>query len=79
LIFPVKISKSLTMDSKTDRELSKRATVKPPPKKRFRIVKLEERIAPGKGGNGTNNCGGGGGGGGNSGASSGWSGGVSIY
>lgn len=26
--------------------------------KRFRIVKLEERIAPSKGGNGTNNCGG---------------------
>jgi hypothetical protein len=24
--------------------------------KRFRIVKLEERIAPSKGGNGTNNC-----------------------
>jgi hypothetical protein len=28
------------------------ATPKP---KRFRIVKLEERIAPGRGGNGTNN------------------------
>jgi hypothetical protein len=25
--------------------------------KRFRIVKLEERIAPAKGGNGTKNCG----------------------
>jgi hypothetical protein len=25
--------------------------------RRFRIVKLEERIAPTKGGNGTNNCG----------------------
>lgn len=25
--------------------------------KRFRIIKLEERIAPRKGGNGTNNCG----------------------
>jgi hypothetical protein len=25
-------------------------------KKRFRIEKLEERIAPKKGGNGTNNC-----------------------
>jgi hypothetical protein len=24
--------------------------------RRFRIVKLEERIAPSKGGNGTNNC-----------------------
>ena len=28
-----------------------------PPKRRFRIEKLEERIAPKKGGNGTNNCG----------------------
>jgi hypothetical protein len=33
----------------------------PPPSaerkpKRFRIVKLEDRIAPGRGGNGTNNC-----------------------
>jgi hypothetical protein len=27
-----------------------------PPKKRFRIEKLEERVAPSKGGNGTNNC-----------------------
>ena len=27
-----------------------------PPKKRFRIEKLEERIAPKKGGKGTNNC-----------------------
>jgi hypothetical protein len=25
-------------------------------KKRFRIVKLEERVAPSKGGNGTTNC-----------------------
>jgi hypothetical protein len=31
----------------------------PAPKKRFRIEKLEERIAPKKGGKGTNNCGGG--------------------
>jgi hypothetical protein len=31
----------------------------PAPRKRFRIVKLEERIAPGGGGNGTHNCGGG--------------------
>ena len=30
------------------------------PRKRFRIEKLEERIAPKKGGKGTNNCGGGG-------------------
>ena len=27
------------------------------PRKRFRIAKLEERIAPKKGGKGTNNCG----------------------
>ena len=44
----------------------------PAPRKRFRIAKLEERIAPSKGGKGTNNCGGGGG------TSSGLSGG-SIY
>jgi hypothetical protein len=31
----------------------------PERKRRFQIVKLEERIAPGKGGNGTHNCGGG--------------------
>ena len=30
-----------------------------PPVKRFRIEKLEERIAPAKGGKGTHNCGGG--------------------
>jgi hypothetical protein len=30
----------------------------PLPKRRFRIEKLEERIAPKKGGKGTNNCGG---------------------
>jgi len=28
------------------------------PRKRFRIEKLEERIAPAKGGKGTHNCGG---------------------
>jgi len=28
------------------------------PRKRFRIERLEERIAPKKGGKGTNNCGG---------------------
>jgi hypothetical protein len=28
-------------------------------KRRFQLVKLEERIAPGKGGKGTHNCGGG--------------------
>jgi hypothetical protein len=30
-----------------------------PPRRRFRIEKLEERIAPSKGGKGTHNCGGG--------------------
>jgi len=45
------------------------------PRRRFRIEKLEERIAPSKGGKGTHNCdGGGGGGSNNSGASSGFSG-----
>ena len=29
------------------------------PRKRFRIERLEERVAPRKGGNGTNNCPGG--------------------
>jgi hypothetical protein len=42
-----------------------------PPLKRFRIEKLEERIAPSKGGKGTHNCGGGGGSGASSGLSSG--------
>jgi hypothetical protein len=28
------------------------------PRRRFRIERLEERIAPAKGGKGTNNCGG---------------------
>jgi hypothetical protein len=32
----------------------------PAPRKHFRIEKLEERIAPKKGGKGTHNCGGGG-------------------
>ena len=32
----------------------------PAPSKRFRIEKLEERIAPQKGGKGTHHCGGGG-------------------
>ena len=43
------------------------------PRKHFQIEKLEERIAPSKGGKGTHNCSGGGGGGGSndSGASSG--------
>jgi hypothetical protein len=33
----------------------------PASRKHFRIEKLEERIAPAKGGKGTHNCGGGGG------------------
>jgi hypothetical protein len=44
------------------------------PRKRFRIEKLEERIAPKKGGKGTHNCGGSGGA-----TSSGSFGGGSIY
>jgi hypothetical protein len=39
---------------------SRPAEPTPAPKKHFRIEKLEERIAPVKGGKGTNNCGGGG-------------------
>lgn len=35
----------------------------PAPRRRFRFEKLEERVAPKKGGKGTHNCGGGGGGG----------------
>ncbi len=33
-----------------------RPTLSPAPRKRFRIEKLEERIAPAKGGNGTRHC-----------------------
>ena len=47
------------MESKSPTDSPRPAKGKKP---RFRIVKLEERIAPGMGGNGTNNCGGGGGG-----------------
>jgi len=35
---------------------SKQDRNEPPPRKRFRIEKLEERIAPKKGGKGTHNC-----------------------
>ena len=42
----------------------------PAPRKRFRIEKLEERIAPAKGGKGTQNCSGGGSGASSSGFSS---------
>jgi hypothetical protein len=65
------------MNSKSDRESLPHVTGNRTPKKRFRIVKLEERIAPAKGGNGTNNCGGGNNS--DSSASSGFSGGGSIY
>ena len=51
------------MSSKHDRPEANPKTTPDaaPPRKRFRIEKLEERIAPKKGGKGTNNCGGGGG------------------
>jgi hypothetical protein len=50
------------MSSKQDRPESNRkpAPDAAAPRKRFRIEKLEERIAPSKGGKGTHNCGGGG-------------------
>jgi hypothetical protein len=40
---------------KQKKALESSAQAKPKPK-RFRIVKLEERIAPKRGGKGTNNC-----------------------
>ena len=43
------------MNSKNDRARA-RSDGKPMPKERFRIEKLEERIAPKKGGKGTHNC-----------------------
>lgn len=48
------------MDPAGDRkkEAARTPTEAPKPLKRFRIEKLEERIAPTKGGKGTNNCGG---------------------
>jgi len=47
------------MSSRETRKSSGKAKpeVALPPMKRFRIEKLEERVAPKKGGNGTNNCG----------------------
>jgi hypothetical protein len=39
-----------------DPKAPKQAPDAPAPRKRFRIEKLEERIAPKKGGKGTNNC-----------------------
>ena len=58
------------MDSKEAPKSSKPVEVSAKaPKKRFRIEKLEERIAPKKGGHGSHQ----------SSASSGFSGGVSIY
>jgi hypothetical protein len=47
------------MSSKHDRPETNRKPDPAAPRKRFRIEKLEERIAPKKGGKGTNNCGGG--------------------
>src|SRR5262249_52413523 len=49
-------SRSSNMNSKSEREKSEnpRPVDDRTPKKRFRIVKLEERIAPGGGGNGSN-------------------------
>jgi len=46
------------MTPKNDRaQLERTATAgQLTPRKRFRIEKLEERIAPKKGGNGTHNC-----------------------
>jgi len=41
------------------RETAQPRSAVPTPRKRFRLERLEERIAPKKGGNGTNNCGGG--------------------
>jgi len=41
-----------------DAKAPKHAPDAPAPRKRFRIEKLEERIAPKKGGKGTHNCGG---------------------
>jgi hypothetical protein len=34
-------------------------SMSPAPRRRFRLIKLEDRIAPKRGGKGTNNCGGG--------------------
>lgn len=47
------------MKRKTQRVPNEKAEV-PSQRKRFRIERLEERIAPKKGGKGTHNCGGGG-------------------
>ena len=47
------------MNSKNNRPVQNSGAAIDPaaPRKRFRIAKLEERIAPKKGGKGTNNCG----------------------
>jgi hypothetical protein len=46
------------MKPKNDRsQPDPRSAAAPAPRKRFRIETLEERIAPKKGGKGTNNCG----------------------
>jgi hypothetical protein len=49
------------MNSKSERSSSRPSAGLPVSRKRFRIEKLEQRIAPAKGGNGTKNCGGSGG------------------
>ena len=48
------------MSPKQDRPETTRKPDPAAPRKRFRIEKLEERIAPAKGGKGTHNCSGGG-------------------
>jgi hypothetical protein len=52
----------ISMDARKDPRTREPST--PPPRRRFRVEKLEERIAPAKGGKATNNCPGGSGGGG---------------
>ena len=44
------------MSSKHDRPETNRKPDPAAPRKRFRIEKLEERIAPSRGGKGTHNC-----------------------
>jgi hypothetical protein len=69
------VTKSTKSRNGTTDPAPRDASEAPAPLKRFRIEKLEERIAPAKGGKGTHNCGSGGGG---SSASSGFSG-TSIF
>jgi hypothetical protein len=55
------VNKSTKSRNGTTDPAPRDASEAPAPLKRFRIEKLEERIAPKKGGKGTHNCGGGGG------------------